>query len=359
MKNTATIFYGGFLGKSGGAFMHARSFGKVLEKEEWLVNVVTLDSLPIYLRYVPHLLGFVLNIFWAPLGFYYKDRLTQRLYRLLFDDDVQLRVFEDIYLSWNSDVPSVTLLHAVWSDNLQSLSLKRDQERRLIAREARVLNMIRHPVVTVSEPYRRYLISEHFADFDLREIVVVPLGLDISTFGNGTAEFADSRSMVYCGTLEARKNVLFLLDVFKSLREVCDSYALTIIGDGPDRASLERYCEANSLPVNFVGRLDHEAALQEMKRHCIYLHTSLKESFSFALLEAKLLGLKTYAFVGLQVPIEFIDVPISDFDVDLWRDAILERRPSYGSTFDRYRYSSDAMAKKTLALVSRSTSTDL
>ena len=49
-----------------------------------------------------------------------------------------------------------------------------------------------------------------------------------------------------------------------------------------------------------LGRLDHDSVIEEASSAAlIYLHTSVKESFSFALLEAKLAGLSTCAYQGL------------------------------------------------------------
>ena len=153
----ATIFYGGFLHKAGGAFMHATSIKKELERLGWQVSLITLDSIPIWCRYLPHLTQILFNFIKMPLGFAYKGKITRLLYKLYFSIEDNLRIFEDIYIAWNSTVPSVTILHAVWSDNLQTFSLKTGVENKLKEVESKLINKIEHPIVTVSYPYLNYL----------------------------------------------------------------------------------------------------------------------------------------------------------------------------------------------------------
>jgi glycosyltransferase involved in cell wall biosynthesis len=278
------------------------------------------------------------------------------LYRLFFGTDVSLRVFEDIYLSWNSTVPSLTLLHAVWSDNLQALAIDNTQKYRLIHKEAEALNQISHPIITVSEPYLRYLKSDHFSEFKTPQIHVVPLGLKLAAFDQDNESNRISKSIVYCGTLEPRKNVFFLLKVFDKLYRTDTDYKLTIIGEGPERQKLQAVALERKIPVRFLGRLNHADVINELLRHEIYLHTSVKESFSFSLLEAKLSGLTTCAYQGIEVPDEFIDIAMNSFDVDEWCRKIIAN-DVVGKVFDAGRYSSENMAEATLALV-QSTSRD-
>ena len=235
------------------------------------------------------------------------------LYKKYFNKKTDLRVFEDIYLSWNSTTPSITMLHAVWSDNLQAFSIADKRLKRFLGREAILINQIAHPLVTVSYPYRDYISDQHFNGSLDKSIDVVELGVDQSIFGTfGKADHIKN-SIVYCGALEPRKNVSFLLEVFKKIYSSNSEYVLTLIGDGPDRTHLKSFASKHQLPVKFLGRLANEDALAELHKHEIYVHTSVKESFSYSLLEAKLAGLTTVAYSKLQIPEEFIDVGIDSF----------------------------------------------
>ncbi len=287
------------------------------------MRVITLESLPYVLRYLPHIVEKSVNKFVKPLGFYYKDRLTRLFYWLFTQGDPDLCVFEDIYLSWNTKVPAVTFLHAVWSDNLQAFNLSKDQIQRLIHKESKTIAVIAHSILTVSYPYRDYLCNVHFFRSPLaKKIDVVELGLDMSRFPNKNAA-SNHLALIYCGALEARKNAAFMLDIFEILYEVAPQARLTIIGDGPERENLERRARVRGLPITFKGRQPQEVVISELLYHSIYLHTSVKESFSFSLLEAKLCGLTTFALETLEVPKGFIDFGFKSFDAHAWARQIL------------------------------------
>ena len=318
-----------------------------LRKIGWNVVVITLDNLPIWCRYVPHLIERVVNFVNRPLGYLYKGRTTRLLYKWLFDQKADVRIFEDIYIGWNSEIPSISILHAVWSDNLQSNPVNVKQQDSLKMREAQIIESIKHPIATVSYPYLNYITEEHFAGRLSKKIEVVELGIEQSNFQRKTN--ANKTSIVYVGALEARKNISFLLAVFKKLSEINHDYKLTIIGDGPEKQSLVNFVKNNELKVEFLGKLSHEKVVSELQQHDIYLHTSVKESFSFSLLEAKLTGLKTCAYEKLQVPSQFIDVAIGTFDVDDWCNGILNIK-WLPDEFNPENYTVEKMAQMTLKL---------
>lgn len=349
-KRTATIYYGGFAFRGGGAFMHAKVLRTELERAGWNVELITLESLLPPFRFIPHIVGRVVNQFNPPMGFYYKDRLTRFLYRRFFNRSTDFKIFEDIYLSWNSRTPSVTLLHAVWSDNLQSIVTHQGGVKRLVEAEERAIDSIDHPMITVSKAYCDFLVGSHGGSTRLQDVSVVPLGLDVSEFDIvDEAEHAE-KSLVFCGSLESRKNVGLLMRVFRNIHEADGGYRLTIIGDGPDRAALERYAMQHELPVVFRGRLDKQEVIRELRKHSLYVHPSVKESFSFALLEAKMARLKTVAFEGLEVPAEFIDVAVPSFDEADWQTAIRHARATVPKEVDKNIYSSRTMMLSTVQL---------
>jgi glycosyltransferase involved in cell wall biosynthesis len=347
----AIIFYGGFLYKAGGVTVHAKTLSNELVKMGWHVSIISLESLPIWCRYIPHLTEKLINLLRNPLGFLYKGYVTRFLYQLFFDSKVDARIFEDIYIAWNSETSSVVVLHAAWSDNLQSFVIGANLQNKLRKAEASLLNKLEHPIVTVSQPYLKYLTEEHFAKYSLRKIDVIELGLDQSNFPAQKSDEQNRKSIVYCGTLEARKNLFFLLEVFKKLSQIDPEFKLTIIGEGPDKESLLMFANANkNLKINFLGRLSHEKVLIELTRHGIYIHTSLKESFSYSLLEAKLSGLKTCAYSGLEVPSAFIDAAVGSFEIDDWCNSILGINWK-ADKFDSAYYSAGRMTISTLKLL--------
>ena len=349
-KKTASIFYAGFI-RFGGVNSHVKSLESELLRRGWNVNIITLDNLPILFRYLPHLLEKIVNFIIPPMGFLYKDRCTRFLYKLLFNNKVELQIFEDIYISWNSNNASITILHAVWSDNLQSLSVSQAQQHKLNMQEVKIIESIKHTVATVSHPYLEYIEVNHFPIKLNKKIKVIELGLDQSLFIKNFSN--NKKSIVYVGSLEVRKNINFLLLIFKRLLELDSGYSLTIIGDGPQRSELENFSKLNHLNVSFLGTLMRDSVISELHNHAIYLHTSTKESFSFALLEAKLAGLKTCAYTNLQVPLDFIDLPVSSFNVEDWCIGILNLTINPPQAFESKKYTVQRMTTQTIQLASK------
>lgn len=346
----ARIFYAGFLQKAGGAFMHARTVAVDLRQRGWDVTLVTLDSLPLWCRYVPPIAQKLVSLFSVTKGILVRGAITRWLYQRFFREVVDFQLFEEIYVAWDSAIPSATVLHAVWSDNLQAFDVSKAASDALKKSEAAIINRLRQPIVTVSRPYLDFLVQEHFAGISLRPILVVELGVP----GRPSPPVVERRvnSLVYVGALEARKNLHLLLDVIGLLVERDKDYHLTIIGDGPQRDELIARARRKHLPVTFLGRMDNEQVLIELSRHDLYVHTSVKESFSFSLLEAKLSGLTTCAFADLQVPSEFIDIAVGSFDAIDWAEAIVNRR-TRASHFDPENYTAARMVSRTLDLASR------
>ena len=232
---------------------------------------------------------------------------------------------------------------------MQSNPVSIPQQKKLIAREAQLINKIKHAVITVSEQYLHYLVEDHYSGQLVKKIDVVELGIDQTMFK--AKRYGDQKSMVFVGSLEARKNIIFLLKVFARISMKSNDYKLTIIGDGPEMGLLKKYTQDNKLKVTFLGSLKHDAVIYEMHVHGIYIHTSIKESFSYALLEAKLAGLKTFAYSKLQVPSEFIDVAIDSFEVDEWCNRILNMDIA-SPEFIASKFTVENMMARTVAMAS-------
>jgi len=92
--------------------------------------------------------------------------------------------------------------------------------------------------------------------------------------------------LITIGTLEKRKNQAFILKVLANAHSRGHRYRLTVIGDGPDRASLEQLAAELNLgsSITFLGFQAN--AVQYMPGHRIYVQASLMESFGITLIEA-------------------------------------------------------------------------
>lgn len=95
-----------------------------------------------------------------------------------------------------------------------------------------------------------------------------------------------SGDILSIGGLEPRKNHQFLLRVLAEARRLGHAYRLTLVGAGPERASLEAMCRALGIRdlVTFAGH--HPQARRLMAAHRVYAHSALTESFGIVLIEA-------------------------------------------------------------------------
>ena len=343
MKKKIQIFYGGFKFVKGGVNSHSILLKDSLSKK-FDVSLITLDDLSLLVRFLPHLIEKIINFFYLPMGFYYKGRLTQILFKFFFNKKCDYRIFEDIYISWNSNTPSLTIIHAVWSDNLQKYNLKKNFFQKLKNKEVKTINSIKHSICTVSEPYRKYLINKHFNHNIKKNISIVELGIKKINYIH--KKKLNLKSLIYVGSLEARKNITFLFKVFKKIYQHDKSYKLTIIGDGPDKISLQKFKKKYNLPIKFLGNKNQDEIFKELKKHGIYIHTSVKESFSLSLLEAKISGLVTIAYNKLEVPKEFIDIGVNNFNLNNWFNKIIFFKKINNKKFNSKKFLINNSSKK-------------
>jgi glycosyltransferase involved in cell wall biosynthesis len=157
------------------------------------------------------------------------------------------------------------------------------------------------------------------------------------------------KSLIYVGSLEKRKNIFFLINVFYKLYKYDKKYLLTIIGNGPEEAQIKKITKTLKLPVKFLGSKNNDEVLDELDKHSIYVHTSIKESFSLSLLEAKVSGLITVAYKYLQIPNNFVDYPVDEFEENKWfKKKIRIKRNNKKFKYKKYLISN--MANKLLKI---------
>ena len=74
-SRSAIIYYGGFRSTSGGAYMHASLLHDALQDIGWSSTLVTLDSLPFSLKYLPHIFLNITKIFSPSFSLFSRERL--------------------------------------------------------------------------------------------------------------------------------------------------------------------------------------------------------------------------------------------------------------------------------------------
>lgn len=115
------------------------------------------------------------------------------------------------------------------------------------------------------------------------------------------------RDLVCIGTLEPRKNQVFVLDVLAEARRRGRKLTLTLVGDGPDRQNLVQRARELGLQeqVHFEGFSPQGRAY--IKGHRLYVHAALMENLPVVLLEALSAGVPVVAAQVGGIPEVFDD----------------------------------------------------
>jgi len=134
-------------------------------------------------------------------------------------------------------------------------------------------------------------------------------GIDyVSSQGNARRDLSRAtRDLVSVGSLEPRKNQIFLLRVLRAARDLGHEPTLTIVGCGPDLRQLQREAERLGIAgqVHFFG--ESSDVFPCLARHKVYVHAATMESFGFSLIEAMSIGMPVVAAPVGGIPEVFTD----------------------------------------------------
>lgn len=101
--------------------------------------------------------------------------------------------------------------------------------------------------------------------------------------------------MCYVANFFPRKNHAFLFDAFERLKKDMPDLTLALLGDGPLKADFEEMINSKKLAgVHFLGRRNDVP--QVISKCRLYVHVSLFEGMSNAIMEAMMYGLPVLAF---------------------------------------------------------------
>ena len=129
------------------------------------------------------------------------------------------------------------------------------------------------------------------------KIHVIRCGLPFDRVPKQSPAEANTRTMISVGRLSPEKGQAGLLQAFARLRPSHPELQLRLVGDGPDRASLETLAKELGLSdaVTFVGRLPEEETLAEIARANLLVLPSFMEGLPIVLMEAMAAGVPVIA----------------------------------------------------------------
>jgi len=124
---------------------------------------------------------------------------------------------------------------------------------------------------------------------------VIPNFIDINIFTipKTKPKLSDRFQLIAIGDLIKRKRIDKLLNACAQLDI---DYHLSIIGDGPERASLERLAKSKNIRATFHGRQSQEEISKHLKKGHLLVHPSQSETFGIILIEAMATGIPVISF---------------------------------------------------------------
>lgn len=141
---------------------------------------------------------------------------------------------------------------------------------------------------------------------DEGRITVLPTGVDTAFFQPGPP--VSGGGILFVGRLVAQKGVADLLTAAGALKSQGVSAPVRIIGDGPERARLERLARRLRIEVTFLGGQPREAVRDAMQRAEVLCgpsrtdRTGAREGFGMVYAEAQATGLPVVATASGGIP---------------------------------------------------------
>jgi glycosyltransferase involved in cell wall biosynthesis len=145
----------------------------------------------------------------------------------------------------------------------------------------------RAALVVANTDYLAAEVTERLA-VDKDKVAVVSPGIQYKTFAAAVPAAPDQTTeLLFVGNLIHRKALDVLID---ALAELPDPPALRVVGDGPERAGLERQAADRGVRADFAGAMPQEAVAPEMAGAQLLAVPSREEALGLVALEAMAAG---------------------------------------------------------------------
>ena len=148
---------------------------------------------------------------------------------------------------------------------------------------------LRARLITCISEYARSQVQRLLPASEWNKCQVSHLGVDISRFdGVARGEPVDALRLICVGRLVAAKGQHVLLEALRRLHDWGHPATLTLVGDGPDRESLEAESRRLALThyVEFAGALNHEEVSKAYGKADAFVLPSFAEGLPVVLMEA-------------------------------------------------------------------------
>ena len=176
--------------------------------------------------------------------------------------------------------------HEVWNNYWYEYLGRKGIFGKWIERKVGHLN---RNMIAVSESTKRGLLSIGARG----NIKIVPNGVDLEEI-NAAPPANDGSDVIFAGRLIKEKNVHLLIKSIGLIKDDIPNISCFIIGDGPERTSLEKLVQDLGLEENihFLGFLARsEDVFSHMKSSKVFTLPSTREGFGIVVVEANACGL--------------------------------------------------------------------
>src|SRR6266511_4141808 len=245
--------------------------------------------------------------------------------RWIKDSDVQLvdfdkpsernRYFQSLYRSLREVHPELLMTYnwgatdAVWLGHLAGIRHVIHSEHGFNVDEGKATvwkrDVIRFfvyrlasKVIVISRDLHKLLRQRFFLKEN--QVLHIPNGIDTSCYAPDLIEhqqirktlgFTESEIVVgFSGRLDPIKNLCFLLDIFAYCARSNSHLRLLIVGDGPEKKSIETFCREKNLCNSVVFTGQQDSVLPYLRAMDVFLLTSLREQMPMTVLEAMVVG---------------------------------------------------------------------
>ncbi|MFH1202125.1 MAG: glycosyltransferase family 4 protein [Candidatus Omnitrophota bacterium] len=132
-----------------------------------------------------------------------------------------------------------------------------------------------------------------------KKITVIPNGVDTEFFKPLKPKDFSSleKKILFVGRLDARKGIDILFYSFKEVLKKIKA-KLTIVGEGREKNKLLNLANFLSIPVEFLGRIQHESLLEVYNEADLFVLPSFYEGVPLVALEAMACGVPTIISSG-------------------------------------------------------------
>ena len=201
----------------------------------------------------------------------------------------------NVKMNKNNNIKKIFYFHTFWEYYIHYVPLPSYISKFILKLLNRKVIENSDVILVANEYVKNYILQNYFKNFNndiINRIKVLPLPLNVIFWEDKELEIdqtlKNKKYIMYAGRLAKEKNLFFLIDIFKEISLMDNSFEFYICGDGPDKSKLVNYVIKNNLQhkVIFTGYLDQELIRRYYKFSQAVLFVSKTETLGLVLLEA-------------------------------------------------------------------------